>query len=373
MRTARCACSTDAPVQGALVALPFGVGGWALDLNATSGSGIDAVHVWAIPKSGAATFLGVATLGVARPDVAAVYGSQFQNAGFNVTAQAEIPPGSYTLSVFAHRASTGSFDIVEQFPITVRSTALSDLIPCSAGQVAQFDGASWACADAGSGPQGPAGPTGAAGPAGATGATGPTGAAGTAGATGATGVTGATGATGVTGAAGATGPTGATGTVGATGATGARTVGATGATGATGPTGVQGATGSTGPAGATGTAGATGATGGTGPTGVQGATGSTGPTGATGDTGPAGSISTFASVTSTASQTIANNSDVVFEAASTLSNVTLGVGSTTLTVATSGTYLVTWGVSSSASGLACRHGQRSFGTGAQNRSRRRVG
>ena len=87
--------------------------------------------------------------------------------------------------------------------------------------------------------------TGAAGTAGATGPTGPTGATGAAGPAGATGPTGPTGATGAAGAAGPTGPTGATGAAG--------TAGATGPTGPTGATGAAGATGATGPTGATGT------------------------------------------------------------------------------------------------------------------------
>jgi hypothetical protein len=37
---------------------------------------------------------------------------------------------------------------------------------------------------------------------------------------------------------------------------------------------------------------------------------------------------------------------VTFEGASTLSNVTLGVGNTTLTVGTGGTYLISWSVTS---------------------------
>src|SRR4051794_11549707 len=61
----------DAPAVNATVSSPFAVGGWALDLSATTGTGIDAVHVWAVPVSGPATFLGAATLGGARADVGA--------------------------------------------------------------------------------------------------------------------------------------------------------------------------------------------------------------------------------------------------------------------------------------------------------------
>jgi hypothetical protein len=228
---------TDIPVPGALVTVPFGVGGWAIDQLATSGTGIDTVHVWAVPPSGTATFLGVATLGVARPDVAAIFGAQFQPSGFNLTAAVPLAPGAYTVAVFAHRASTGRFDIVDQIPITVRGITLSDLFPCANGQVPRLNGGVWTCADAAGeqGPPGPTGPTGPQGPAGATGPIGPTGPAGTTGATGPVGPTGPAGVTGPTGAPGATGPGGPTGPVGLTGSAGP--TGLTGPTGATGPTG----------------------------------------------------------------------------------------------------------------------------------------
>jgi hypothetical protein len=63
---------TDAPAQNAVVTMPFQVGGWALDQLAVSGTGVDAVLVWAIPPSGSPAFLGAATLGGSRPDVAAI-------------------------------------------------------------------------------------------------------------------------------------------------------------------------------------------------------------------------------------------------------------------------------------------------------------
>src|SRR5262245_7713327 len=225
---------TDAPTANAVVTTPFLVGGWTLDQVAPSGSGMDAVHVWAIPASGSPIFLGAAAMGVARPDVAAIFGPQFANAGFNVTTVAPLAPGAYTLAVFGHRASTGTFDIVEQVPITVRGTTLSDLFPCSNGQVPQLNNGFWGCVTA-VGAQGPTGPTGPQGPAGATGPTGPT---GPTGATGPTGPTGATGANGTNGTNGATGPTGPTGPAGPTGATGLTgTTGPVGLTGATGPAG----------------------------------------------------------------------------------------------------------------------------------------
>ena len=191
----------DLPAAGATVMLPFRVGGWALDWIAASGSGIDAVHMWAIPPTGEPTFLGAASLGGSRPDVAMVFGAQFQSSGFNAIASGALAPGPYTLAIFGHRASTGTFDIVDQIPLTVRGTTLSDLFPCSAGQVrsstarggrARTTPARKVRRDR-TGPAGPQGPQGPAGPAG------PAGAAGVAGATGPIGPIGPMGATGATG------------------------------------------------------------------------------------------------------------------------------------------------------------------------------
>ena len=116
-----------------------------------------------------------------------------------------------------------------------------------------------------SGPQGPAGPMGVQGPAGPSGPQGligPTGATGAAGTPGATGATGATGAIGPQGPIGATGAIGPQGPIGATGPIGPQgQIGATGAIGPQGPTGLTGAIGPQGPAGSTGDTGATGASG----------------------------------------------------------------------------------------------------------------
>ena len=101
----------DAPTQNgqsASVALPFAVSGWAIDTAATTNTGIQAVDVWAFPTSGAAAiYVGGATFG-ARPDVASAYGPQFQNAGYGVIAQG-LPPGSYTIKVYAYSSISQSW------------------------------------------------------------------------------------------------------------------------------------------------------------------------------------------------------------------------------------------------------------------------
>ena len=196
-------------------------------------------------------------------------------------------------------------------------------------QKALFDIQSGGCEKPKRGPPGPRGPNGA------TGATGATGAAGTT-----DGATGATGATGPTGPSGATGETGATGPTGATGATGE--TGATGLTGPTGATGANGETGATGPTGATGATGVTGPTGPTGPTGATGVTGPTGPTGATG-----GVLGSFLSIYQTASQSVGNSANLgISWSTVSASNVfTFVPPATTITIPTTGTYRIQYGVS----------------------------
>src|SRR5881392_726039 len=59
---------TDLPGANATVNVPFIVAGWTIDQIAASGTGMDTVHVWAIPPIGPPTFLGVAGMGGSRPD-----------------------------------------------------------------------------------------------------------------------------------------------------------------------------------------------------------------------------------------------------------------------------------------------------------------
>ena len=65
------------------VAQPFALGGWAADLSATDGTGIATLHAWAYPLAGGPpVFLGAASYGGARPDVAAVHGDHQLRLGF---------------------------------------------------------------------------------------------------------------------------------------------------------------------------------------------------------------------------------------------------------------------------------------------------
>ena len=130
--------SLDGPIEGQIItSQPFVTGGWAIDRGAPSGTGVDAIHVWAFPVVngvvGAGRFVDQATLGGGRPDVAAVFGSQFGSAGFNFLMDG-LAPGQYIIGVYAHSAVSGAFDPNNQgqtkfVSITIRPAAAQSSVP----------------------------------------------------------------------------------------------------------------------------------------------------------------------------------------------------------------------------------------------------
>jgi len=109
----------DTPRPGATVTSGFTVSGWAIDAAALSGTGVDAVHVWAYPAAGGSpVFLGANAVWVSRPDVGAIFGGAFTPSGFNVATSA-LGPGSWNLVVFARSTATGTFSQSVLVPIHV--------------------------------------------------------------------------------------------------------------------------------------------------------------------------------------------------------------------------------------------------------------
>lgn len=113
--------SLDAPANNTSV--PIGttltIGGWALNKAAPTGTGVDAIHVYAVPDGGSAIFLGVAPYGEARPDVGAIFGSQFTNSGFTLKTGSTLAAGIYTVIAYAHNALTQQFDVAKSARVTV--------------------------------------------------------------------------------------------------------------------------------------------------------------------------------------------------------------------------------------------------------------
>ncbi len=112
----------ETPVTGA-VGQPVIVRGWAVDGTAASGTGVDAVHVYAVPQAGAAIFLGSATYGVSRPDVGAAHGARFTNSGFTLTGSSVLPAGPYTIAVYGHSTVVNDFNMGASVAVTLNAPA----------------------------------------------------------------------------------------------------------------------------------------------------------------------------------------------------------------------------------------------------------
>ncbi len=116
------AMAIDAPSMNATVTQPFHIGGWAIDRAAPPGvgTGVDAIHIWAYPWTGAAPiFLGVGMYGGSRPDVAAVYGAQFAASGYGLNVGG-MSAGTYTIVVYAHSSVSMLFNQAQFVVVTVQ-------------------------------------------------------------------------------------------------------------------------------------------------------------------------------------------------------------------------------------------------------------
>lgn len=90
----------DAPNEGETIRVPFLLEGWALDLSAPRGTGIERVEVWDGPRD-EGSLLGQATYGFYRPDLGkAVGATRFNSAGFNFLLQG-LQPGPHAIYVYA--------------------------------------------------------------------------------------------------------------------------------------------------------------------------------------------------------------------------------------------------------------------------------
>jgi hypothetical protein len=110
----------DGPAPHQDITTVFSIAGWAVDLAAPAGTGVDGIHVWAYPAAGGApVWVGEGILGFQRPDVAALYGNaRFSSSGYFL--QGSLPRGAWNLVVFAHSTVAGSFNQAAVVPVTVR-------------------------------------------------------------------------------------------------------------------------------------------------------------------------------------------------------------------------------------------------------------
>jgi hypothetical protein len=100
----------DAPTDQSTVNSSFTIRGWAVDVAGATGTGIEAVHVWAFPanRTAAPFLVGVATYGLPRPEVGALLGARFVPSGFELTPGARLPEGTYDLVAFGYRSGTAA-------------------------------------------------------------------------------------------------------------------------------------------------------------------------------------------------------------------------------------------------------------------------
>ncbi len=112
--------SIDTPASNQFVGTSFLVAGWAIDLAAPSGPGVDGVDVWAYPAGGAAPrYLGRASTGGTRGDVAAFFGPNAMQSGYGLNVVG-LPVGVYDVVVFVHSTVTGTFNNAQLVRVTVR-------------------------------------------------------------------------------------------------------------------------------------------------------------------------------------------------------------------------------------------------------------
>jgi hypothetical protein len=137
--------AVDTPGDGATVTQPFTMSGWAIDTGATANTGVDAVHVYAFRSGGAAQFVGVATYGSTRSDVAAIFGPQFAPSGFSLNV-AGLAPGAYRLIAYAHQSQTSTFTATAARDVTVAATGALwiDAPAASATVTSAFEVGGWA-------------------------------------------------------------------------------------------------------------------------------------------------------------------------------------------------------------------------------------
>src|SRR5262249_20755847 len=117
----------DYPAAGAAIDAPaFAIMGWAIDRSASSGTGVDALHIYAYPDPGsgrAPAFLGVAAVGFARSDIASIFGSQFGPAGYALQVDrgaAGLTPGVYDIAVWVHSSVSNTFPAVSVVRVTLQ-------------------------------------------------------------------------------------------------------------------------------------------------------------------------------------------------------------------------------------------------------------
>lgn len=102
----RPAMSIEVPPPGE-VTLPFRIAGWAVDLAAREGTGVDQVEVLKGGCQGAV--IAIATYGIDRPDVGDSFGLQFAPSGWHFVVET-MSPGRHLLAARMRSTVAGEFN-----------------------------------------------------------------------------------------------------------------------------------------------------------------------------------------------------------------------------------------------------------------------
>jgi glucose/arabinose dehydrogenase len=134
----------DTPSNGTHVRQPFTITGYALDPSAPN-PGIGTIHVWAFSSTGQARFLGVATYGLSRPDIAAIYGPQFTASGYSIEIKG-LAPGDYLIGLYAWVNAAQNFTVMGSLAVTIDPSGMIAVdLPTAETEVAStFIIAGWA-------------------------------------------------------------------------------------------------------------------------------------------------------------------------------------------------------------------------------------
>jgi hypothetical protein len=117
----------DGPQNNATSGRSVAIAGWAIDRGAAATTGVDAVHVYAYPVGGGGpVFLGVATYGAARPDIASIFGANFANSGYSLTV--DVAPGTYDVVAFGHSTVASAFSMYAIARVTVQATSSNPVL-----------------------------------------------------------------------------------------------------------------------------------------------------------------------------------------------------------------------------------------------------
>ena len=108
-KATRVLVNIDEPANGQTISGTFELKGWAVEQSAIDSTGITAVHVYDGPAAGAKNLIGIATYGVARPDVADSFEkSNFINCGFLLPINCNtLSKGTHIIHVYAHNEHLG--------------------------------------------------------------------------------------------------------------------------------------------------------------------------------------------------------------------------------------------------------------------------